>query len=795
MNGHPFVRAQEMAWLQSSRVRVGVEKARGTIRHAIWGRRRVDVFQQLRGGIPGYVGGLRIFDERDRRWYSDMENPLQILNILAGNRSLVVRKRYEGAPFEIRMNLELAGAWLRWDVEIEKSHASVLDRSLRVYYQMPAIAGWNVWAPCKGGEEFTFDGMTSFEFMHLQVPWVSDREVILPMMSHFHRGLDVGFSMLLPIEAWVPAAKFQFSNGDKCFAWGAFEKDLRDVSHLEAVQSFIGLVKERPLRARLWLLFHEGCWRPALGRVFQRWRRFFVPSNPRMYEDEGVFLCASLHAELRGAARSGLKTLEVHDHFEHYSVYAPEKSKWLRNSVKEAVWSFFQSRPELRDREGVKDERGLMAWLASHTDRAIAQAALEGGLGLPAWARGRLYGRRIEDWSDSEVDQLLYWTVGRLRERLQQARRLGISPFWYFNYSDGFRPVAEERWPDAISRDSSGEPIPSGWMMCHNMNPDPRWSFGRDLLRQARRIVHMFPEIRGLFLDCFRHYEVDFAHDDGITVVQGRPAYSINFAFDEIERRLRRILHPRGLATFANKPETLRTLRWCDGLMLEGGGDRMEEKYFWGAIARPLIFLWSSDEHSPEENYRRAVLHGCFPKLIRGDGLDAADRRQLRRYLPLFEALRRRVLCFEPDPLRVPTGWRGKLYTVGRDYVASVVNLAVGERDRILYGKPPRVLFRVRRAPDVGRVGVRYPGDRTWRFVRFGFDGTFLSVPLSRSARCAVVRLFITRRTGRRIRMQPFPVVLDRCGDPQSAFEDLSERPSVGPSKSVRRKRGSDSPT
>ena len=54
--------------------------------------------------------------------------------------------------------------------------------------------------------------------------------------------------------------------------------------------------------------------------------------------------------------------------------------------------------------------------------------------------------------------------------------------------------------------------------------------------------------------------------------------------------------------------------------------------------------------------------HGRQP-IARGhrDGqISEADLAKLYgRYLPLYEPFRRRVLCFEPDPLRVPRGARG----------------------------------------------------------------------------------------------------------------------------------------
>ena len=108
---------------------------------------------------------------------------------------------------------------MQWSAEGQKINAKVKDRSLRVVFDMPIIAGWSIWAPCSEGN-FVYDGMTSFDFNHIQVPYVSPHDIILPMITHYSKALNVGFSMLEPMGAQVPAARFQCLNADKNFNWG-----------------------------------------------------------------------------------------------------------------------------------------------------------------------------------------------------------------------------------------------------------------------------------------------------------------------------------------------------------------------------------------------------------------------------------------------------------------------------------------------------------------------------------------------------------------------------------------------
>ena len=371
----------------------------------------------------------------------------------------------------------------------------------------------------------------------------------------------------------------------------------------------------------------------------------------------------------------------------------------------------------------------------------------------------------------AQVAARVYTSRAFVRRTIRELTDAGVHPFWYFNYSDGFRPVMEAQWRSSICKQENGQYMPSGWMMCHNMNCDPKRPFGRFLIASARRIVREHPKLAGFFLDCFRHFEVDFAHDDGVTVVNNRRAYSVNFSYDAIERIFGPLRVRHNLCSFANKPQTVRTMRWVDGMMIEGDGDQAEMKYFWSCLAKPIIYLWTTDRAGDDQNCRRAVLYGCFPKVASDP--EGVARRQ--RYLPLYEQFRRRVFCFEPDPLRVPAGCRGELYTVGGDYVAGIANVTAPDDMEVRYRRTPYAMFRVARGHDVGRVGVLLPGMRRFRFVPFQFNGAFVAVPLEGFSNAAVVKLFVTRDTGRTIDGRKFQGAIDSCGDPDSSFTDLHE--------------------
>jgi len=68
------------------------------------------------------------------------------------------------------------------------------------------------------------------------------------------------------------------------------------------------------------------------------------------------------------------------------------------------------------------------------------------------------------------------------------------------------------------------------------------------------------------------------------------------------------------------------------------------------------------------------------------------------------------------------------------------------------------------------------PGEQKFKLVKFKFDGTMLFVPLPKYKNCAVVRLFVTKKSGKKIGNGKFLKSVDYCGDPESSFSARNER-------------------
>lgn len=132
---------------------IGIDHAAGFIRSLRWNATGIDLFQQLlkSGKYPPTVGGLRSYDERDERWYSDVNAPFTITGMRQEGQSVRFNKRFTGAPFSLDVELRCDDDALHWELQATKADATVADRSLRAVFFLPLLAGWDVWAPGVAG--------------------------------------------------------------------------------------------------------------------------------------------------------------------------------------------------------------------------------------------------------------------------------------------------------------------------------------------------------------------------------------------------------------------------------------------------------------------------------------------------------------------------------------------------------------------------------------------------------------------------------------------------------------------
>ncbi|MFH1707991.1 MAG: hypothetical protein ABIF71_08735 [Planctomycetota bacterium] len=109
-----------------------------------------------------------------------------------------------------------------------------------------------------------------------------------------------------------------------------------------------------------------------------------------------------------------------------------------------------------------KNAQEVWDWVNTHTPAEI-----------PAFIEGK----KPADYTPAEADRRVFTTRAFVKKYVNELAARGVNPFWYFNYTDGFRPIMEKRWKSSIARNEDGSYQAGGWMMCHNLNSDPKYPF------------------------------------------------------------------------------------------------------------------------------------------------------------------------------------------------------------------------------------------------------------------------------------------------------------------------------
>jgi hypothetical protein len=454
---------------------------------------------------------------------------------------------------------------------------------------------------------------------------------------------ELGITLSHPVDQRQPSAGFVRSflpHGAPC---------------LQAVTALTGLRGSKPLSVSGYLVAHSPCYRPALGWMLGRWPEYFQP-HPGIYDKGGIYsignpgtgaMGSDGEYNYQGFVEYRAFFFEMHAHFPWYGLYFPDNPKT-------------DSWPDL-----AKIERGK-----------------------------------------PREDKL---SVAVINQRLENLDAAGFHVFYYFAINDGYPPEAQRRWPDAIARWPDRVAL-SGWrgggIEYRNMNADTSFSFGRALLRQFDGISSQVRPLAGIFFDTIHHNDLDFAHDDGLTLVylhsSSVPAYSINFCYDYFLDYISQNLHSQGQYLFINGPAAIRNARGVDAIMLEGEGApeweyEFEYRRFLSCMVRPMIWLFPSRPHKRREILlQRCLLYGAVPSAppsAREPQTDKQagedDRKLWKPYLPLYETLRGRRLCFEPDPLDVPMGFRGEIFTMpDGGYAVVLINEGMSVLDRANRAEP-----------------------------------------------------------------------------------------------------------
>ena len=394
----------------------------------------------------------------------------------------------------------------------------------------------------------------------------------------------------------------------------------REERYIDAELSCFKLSVENKAKAEFNLFFHQGDWRCGLGKIYENYTDYFEPNNPsinQMYVNmTQTDWETPIHTDRDYIKKTlettnkglGINFSEIHHYMPCYGMHLPE------DNSKEWMMDCFPNRDV----------------------------------------------------------QPVPISLKEIHQHLKDLKEFGIKSLMYCQLVGVCDPrLVKEKFSDAVVTDNAGRenmcgPLP----LC---NTDKKTSFGKDMRRQLKALLKEFEDdSAGIFWDnlCFGSF--DYAHDDGVSMINGKPAYRLSFAYEQFSEELLPYLKEKNKFVFANGPYNVEVGKGMDCLMAESLPALMEH-FSYLCIAKPLnvfYYPWHmKDITEYEQMFQLSLLYGAMPS-ARID-LNTEEIRDLYlKYKPFLELLIGKRWVFKKEPLKLEKGWKGNIYKNIRGHVA-----------------------------------------------------------------------------------------------------------------------------
>ncbi|MGH9326972.1 MAG: hypothetical protein ACRD2B_09870 [Terriglobia bacterium] len=581
------------------------------------------------------IGGLILIDELQGKMFSDLVDPGQVRNVQSqtrqGSTSLSLEKAYPGAEFVVTETFRVFPDHIRWDISIRKTRGA--DRNIRVVQFAPLpVRDYEAWAPISEAP-FPVEPYWPFAIDYGQSTMGSIGEerwrTAIPMMVFYSRTNNRALCFTSPIE--VPAVRIRFLSNtgtEADFHYNSRRYPPRQRPYFQVSHEYLSVRNNKNLETGLLISAHPANWRPALGWVYSKYRKYF-DADPSFYRWDGVygsghpFLNDSLTPEelqkdYAAMHKAGVRWEELHGHFPWYGLMIPP--------------------PDVK------------TWTC-HSNHA----------------------------PDTTLSRQ------KIEAHCKLARKNGIGTFLYYNVTESEHWYAQKDFSSSIAHSESGKPI-SAWRAqtfpskraCFLMNSDPASAFGQHMIQQARAMVAAYPDAAGFFWDVFgRSYMFDFTHDDGITMVNNKPVYYPEFMYQRLMRDyIRPLLRSKGMLITANKPVTIASCEGVDGIMAYESAPEVENPPWTAAqsflgLNRHVMIISRSPAHDPEMGFLQCLRYGMFysyggPVPGEQNEVPAAyikEREDLaRKYGPFIQHFRGKQWIFYPRALELPDYCDGNIF-------------------------------------------------------------------------------------------------------------------------------------
>ena len=597
------------------------------------------------------IGGVMVHDELRDVIFSDFDTKCTVTDWSVEEApekiTLLFKKQFEGAEFVLNYKFVLDNDDLDWRVDAVK--ISGPDRSVKMVLVTPLPTwGYKCWAPIAEAP-FESNPWEPFQVNFGQADagpvGNTNFRTTIPMTVFYQERQKNALCLVTPFE--IPVIRMRWRNNISVatdFHWNTRNYSLKERPHLEIISEYLGLRDSRPASAGLLITMQPVIWRKSLEWVYNRYREYFDPA-PGFEQFDGVF-----------ASGAGLMADSLTDD-ELDKIVSARYDRGVRWEEQHAHYPFYGKMIPDRDQK---------SWICESHDP-------------PAHTKTRK----------------------KMREHATRDKKYGIGTFVYYNTTEAEYWYAKETYPGSIARTESGDTIPA-WKgelypdrkACWMINSDPSTEAGKLLADEARQMVEMYPDIAGFFWDVYgRSYSFDFAHDDGITMINNKPAYYPVFMFTRMmAEKIGPLLHSNNKYITCNKPTVIQVCKGIDGIMARESTPR-EEKPAWlvaqsylGLNKHVMILDHRNEWDHTDLLFMNCLRYGFFYSDVDtvADGIDDPQvvalknkaARDVDVYYPLISKFAGKKWVFYPRALELPSKTDGNVFRL-KDGSAMITMVSV----------------------------------------------------------------------------------------------------------------------
>lgn len=378
----------------------------------------------------------------------------------------------------------------------------------------------------------------------------------------------------------------------------------------------LDLINNRSTEAAIYIVPHKGGWRPGLEFLTKRYPEYFNPVVCKNKFEEGWYAQgrpSDTEANIKKAKKRHVQWIELLYYFPFFGLYAPKLQNW---------------------------------GLVFNSD----------DISLDNWEKGAGINRNSYE---NTINLINLW------------QKYDVRVYLYFQSFEAWHQYAKKYFTNDIATDNNGNPHPS-WKFTNLMNPDPSGKWGRYIIAQADDLMKKYPEIDGIFYDRLDYWNYDYAHDDGVTMINSKSTYMLGFALEKINEKIFDIFHKNKKGIWGNGPTSIEVCKNLDGIMAEGYIHNLYKIQHLG-LKKPIIYLpYDKQPKDTEEKLKNALLCGAFPAITYGD---IKCLKLDEKYRSLFDLIKNREWVLTKNPVEILGGFKSNIFrTPEGDYVVVIIS-------------------------------------------------------------------------------------------------------------------------